>query len=65
MRKLLYIFVFCALLMGCEHIRKTYYDNKETIDSITYEQYIDESPIDTEVIDKIYNANTMDEIFPE
>ncbi len=46
-------------MLGCEP-KSSYKPQTFWFDTV----YVDESPVDTEVLNKIYNAETIEDIFP-
>ena len=57
MKTLPYFFIIVLFILGCEQKSSPQTFWFDTI-------WIDESPVDTEVLNKIYNAETIEDIFP-
>lgn len=59
MKSLPLIFVVFLFILGCIP-RRPFKPDTTWFDTL----WFDESPVDTEVLNKIYNAETIDDIFP-
>lgn len=59
MKTLPYFFIIVLFILGCEP-KSSYKPQTWWFDTV----WVDESPVDTEIINKIYNAETIEDIFP-